>query len=294
MIFFNEERHEYRVDDAEQGEIFISATTLLGLFKTFEERYWKYYTALRRAMGMEKKEFSSFLIRRFGYDFKRKGTEDEKIGWLKEIAEQCAIFHEDLVNDIPEVTKEWKATSLVATDKGTKFHLIKEDEVYKGGGGEYDGIFHKVVNESHDLFNLAESVPVIIPELRMFNRKYKIAGSADMIKIFPDKTFDVDDWKTNKEIKMTNDYQKMKGPLSHLDDCNHIHYCLQISLYAYMLECFGYKPNNLRFTHVVLDEDGETILEQVEYHTTYMKKEIMDMLAYYEENKTELLKNLKK
>lgn len=624
MIYFNEDRHEYRVDDKENGEIYISATTLLGLFKTFDEKYWKYYTALRRALGMEKKEFSKFLIVKFRYDFNKQGTTEEKIGWLRDIARQCAINEDQLLNDIPEVSKEWKATSLIATDKGTKFHLDKENEVHSNGGGEFDGVFHKVVTEAHDLSSLAGDSPVIIPELRMYNRRYKVAGSADMIKIFPDKKVNIDDWKgfsldtpiatktgwknigdilvgdeifdgngkitkvknvsqvhynpcykiifdtkdelvcdhehkwvitlpkqqsfyekemttedvykhftevsknmkincvslelpdvelpldpyvlgvwlgdgnrcyptisnmnqkiwkeiehrgykigediskggsgkaetktvygiskilrdldlvknkhipdiymrsshkqrldllrgfmdadgyfhrsrkrcvmdttrtwqvqalteltsslgfkpvtfpfkgrgfgkdniqmysvcfspvenpflcrnedynevmgtvnkerskyryiksiervatvptkclevesethtylagknlikthnTNKEIKMVNKFQKMKFPLEHLDDCNHVHYCLQVSLYAYMLEQFGYKPNNLKFTHVVLDPDDETvILEQVEYHSSYLKKEVISMLNYYEQNKEELLKNYKK
>lgn len=55
---------------------------------------------------------------------------------------------------------------------------------------------------------------------------------------------------TNKQIKKTSyRSQKMKPPLSHLMDCNHTHYNLQISFYAWMLEEFGFHVRNLSFHH---------------------------------------------
>ena len=58
----------------------------------------------------------------------------------------------------------------------------------------------------------------------------------------------------------------MLDPLQHLDDCNYIHYCLQISIYAWMLEQEGYVVRDLRFTHI-----------NKPYPVSYMKYEIENM-----------------
>ena len=71
---------------------------------------------------------------------------------------------------------------------------------------------------------------------------------------------------TNGEIKTTNIWDKMLDPLQHLDDCNYIHYCLQISIYAWMLEQEGYVVRDLRFTHI-----------NKPYPVSYMKYEIENM-----------------
>lgn len=44
------------------------------------------------------------------------------------------------------------------------------------------------------------------------------------------------DWKTNKEIKKDNPYQKCIGPLNGLPDCNFIHYSAQLSTYKLLIE----------------------------------------------------------
>jgi hypothetical protein len=55
---------------------------------------------------------------------------------------------------------------------------------------------------------------------------------------------------TNRQIKRSAyKNQKMKPPLSHLADCNYIHYNLQISFYAWMLEEFGFRVRDLSFHH---------------------------------------------
>ena len=46
------------------------------------------------------------------------------------------------------------------------------------------------------------------------------------------------DWKRSKSLaeKYSNRWQKMREPLSHLDDCAGVHYRLQLNAYKYILE----------------------------------------------------------
>ncbi len=72
---------------------------------------------------------------------------------------------------------------------------------------------------------------------------------------------------TNKKIKKSNFFEKMKYPLSSLDCCNYNHYRLQISSYAWLLEQAGYTVRNLSFTHI-----------NQPYEFEYMKDEVENMM----------------
>lgn len=287
-LFFDEKKHQYVFGiTPERGEVFISVTTLIGLFKAkFDSDYWSYYKGLQRALGIEdKKEFSTLLRRRWQFDFDSKNKKDlAHIGMLNGISEKELIDAQNLI------LSEWKVTNTTATTKGTKFHNHKENRQYIDKGAENEGVFVKLIDELPDgLEDLHHpDYAISIPELRLYNEEFMLAGTADEIFVEPSKVFDVNDWKSNKKIDLTNKYQKMSYPLEHLEDNNFNHYCLQISVYAWMLEQFGYKPNTLKFTHVVIDED-DNVLSETPYYTHYMKKEVEDMLNYYKAKKKELL-----
>lgn len=289
-LYFNSDKHQYVFGTAPtKGNVFISVTTLIGLFKAkFDSDYWSYYKGLQRALGIEdKKEFSTLLRRRWQFDFDSKNKKDlTHIGMLNGISEKELLEAQNII------LHEWKITNTTATTKGSKFHAFRENKAYVDKGAEHEGIFVKLIEElpegledlHHPLYSIS------IPELRLYNEEFMLAGTADEIFVNPDKTFSISDFKTNKKIDLTNKYQKMSYPLEHLEDNNFNHYCLQISIYAWMLEQFGYKPDTLKFLHVVIDED-DNVLSETPYYTHYMKKEVEDMLNYYKANKKELLNN---
>lgn len=295
MLYFEPKSHTYRLDDPVNGPLCISATTFLGLFKPeFNEEFWSYYTALRNLLNMDKKEFAKWIIWKYKYNFdilKLRTTQQNKeelawIGAMNNISEQELDFQQSLVK------VEWKFESDRSKTKGTAFHNLMENEVIKDAGLDYDGVFAKVLEERHDLSKLHDPSHIVIaPELQMYNREYMISGTADKVFIHPDKRVDIDDWKTNKKIETTSKY-RMTGPISHIPDCNAQHYYLQISLYAWMLEQYGYRPNNLKFTHVVVD-DQFNILERTEYVTRYLRNEIISMIKYFDVNREEMLNKLK-
>ncbi len=63
--------------------------------------------------------------------------------------------------------------------------------------------------------------------------------------------------------------QRMKAPLSHMQDCNHSHYNLQISAYAWLMEQFGFIPRNLSFHHY-----------NKMYKLDYKKEEVENMILF--------------
>ena len=298
MIFFDEAKHEYRLDNPISGDICVSMTTLIDLFKPkFREDYWSWYTALRLSLNLDKKEFSTKLNNEFRHRWKDvdKQTDEEAKAVITGYAKKLDKFEDELLMYQKIALHEWKQKNTGAKQKGTKFHNFKEGQAYKENGVEYEGAYVRLGDQVEDLSNLHSPLgPVFIPELRMYNRRYRVSGTSDKNVFYPNMEFDIDDWKTNEKIEMNNKHQKMLYVLDHLDDCNYTHYCIQVSGYAWMLEQYGYKPRILKFTHVELADDGLTILESTQYQTHYMKKEVENMLDYFDLNREELLKKVKK
>jgi len=286
LIYFKELDHSYRLDDPENGPLCISATTLLEIYKNgYNLKFWSWYTALRKILKMDKPTFSKHLAKNYHFRF------DENFDRITEIAECHGISLDEMKLYQNIVKAEWKKENTDSTDKGSFFHNYEEGSIIKNKGIQYDGEYARLSTKSDDLSLLHDPYNLrIYPELKMYNREFRVSGTADKVFIFPSKEFDIDDWKTGKKIdEESYKHKKMLYPLQHLDDCNSNHYKLQVSLYAYYLECFGYKPRNLQFTHVELAEDQITILKSKVYVTHYMKQEVVNMLKHFNVNREALL-----
>lgn len=203
----------------------------------------------------------------------------DKDFWSEKKAKEKGITKEEML-------AEWAETNRIALEKGTKYHNEYEQKLLQGKRThpsiETDGI-----KQAHDLTQLQ---PGVHPELIIYNLRYGIVGTADIVELYEDKTFDIKDHKTNRKLEFES-FKKfdpiykdrrpvmMLTPLQHLQDANGIHYTLQLSLYAYMLEQFGYKCNSLTIHHVIFD--GNEPCNIVDYPLEYMKKEVINLLNWY-------------
>ena len=131
----------------------------------------------------------------------------------------------------------------------------------------------------------------IYSEIGAFLIDYLISGTIDIFCYRP-TDFVILDWKTNRDglkfeagyykkdkstipNQLTNEWikkkQSMLPPLNHLDDCNGMHYTMQLSLYAIMAEiildipCIG-----LGLCHIgslwVLNKYGQPLRDNEGYH----------------------------
>ena len=69
----------------------------------------------------------------------------------------------------------------------------------------------------------------------------------------------------------------MKYPLNNLMDCNYIHYSLQLSLYAYLLQQINPEFNIKSLKLIHIDHDNK----QHEYECEYLKDDVERMLKHY-------------
>lgn len=93
---------------------------------------------------------------------------------------------------------------------------------------------------------------------------------------------------TNKKLEdksffdnRTRKNQMMKYPLNNLMDCNKIHYTLQLSTYAWMLQMLNPKFNIKKLTLIHYDHDGNVS----EHIVDYLKDDVIRMCKWYKRQK---------
>ncbi len=198
----------------------------------------------------------------------------------KRIADKRGVSQE-------EVLKEWEDKKVKSQIKCTLYHKRKEDELI-GKKGVYEHFTHNGIKQAFDITDLK---PGVYPELIVYHPEYDIVGTADIVIIYEDNSFDIQDHKTNEKLEFTGfpvfnkstmkrEPKKMFAPIQGLDDCNGIHYTLQLSAYSFILEEAGYTPMNLTIHHVLFDED-ETDILVVDYPLNYLKKEVKLMFEHF-------------
>ena len=273
-LFFEEKAHKY-TDTL--GNEYRSVTTLIGdYYNHFDADYWAHKKA--REQGKSEKQIRAEWNRIKDEACERgtathNGIEDaiksvskfkEAIKYLEEVKSGRCITIADIPDLIPRPldVEEFK----VATNN-------KYPEIYR--------VFDFYTERGY----------IIYSEIGAFLMDYLISGTIDIFCYRP-TDFVILDWKTNRDglkfeagyykkdkstipNQLTNEWikkkQNMLPPLNHLDDCNGMHYTMQLSLYAIMAEiildipCVG-----LGLCHIgspwVLNKYGQPLIDNEGYH----------------------------
>ena len=274
FLFFDEGPHKY-TDTL--GNEYRSVTTLIGdYYNHFDADYWAHKKA--REQGKSEKQIRAEWDKIKDEACERgtsthNGIEDaiksvskfkEAIKYLEEVKSGRCITIADIPDLIPRPldVEEFK----VATNN-------KYPEIYR--------VFDFYTERGY----------IIYSEIGAFLIDYLISGTIDIFCYRP-TDFVILDWKTNRDglkfeagyykkdkstipNQLTNEWikkkQNMLPPLNHLDDCNGMHYTMQLSLYAIMAEiildipCVG-----LGLCHIgspwVLNKYGQPLRDNEGYH----------------------------
>lgn len=278
-VGFLEGPHKY-VNLKDDSIQYISVTTLIeGFGKEFDKEFVSAYKALERIIPADiwKKEKGGIW----------KG---HKIP--KDFLEVHDITQEELNKVQQDILDEWEETNRIACERGTKIHAQLEHSFYDAGSNitlKKFGIGGKF--ECKKDYSDLDLEYGIYPEYLIYYDNPKIdlhiAGQIDLIVKNGNDIYIIDH-KTNKKIDLKGFYNgatrtsdKMKFPLSHLDECNYNHYQLQLSTYAWMLQKLNpdFVIKDLILNHY--DHSGKNTL----YHCTYLKDDVEKMLKYYAKQK---------
>lgn len=161
----------------------------------------------------------------------------------------------------PEVWQErWDDIRVRSLVRGNKIHNEREELTLSRGVEVHAGRPLPVPNPA--LYG--ERTPLIYwpdgvyTEVILHSHRYRLAGRCDKLVLYTENGIrygDIDDYKTNRIIRF-NSYrdrsgtaQMMRYPLEHLEDCNFIHYEIQVSEYFVMLEEMGIRAGAGRIIH---------------------------------------------
>ena len=296
-LYFDEPTHKY-TDSL--GNSYISVTTMIhdNYTPKFDKKYW--LRKKSREIGISSKELerqwqaitdeacSRGTATHNGIEdaIKENSMFKNAIQYLNQVESGRCITVADIPNLIPrplDLNKFKEATN-------NKYQKI------------YD-VFDFYINKGYTIYS----------EIGAFLIDYLISGTIDILCIKEDR-FVILDWKTNRNglqfeagyfkkdksttpAQLTNQYivkdEKMLPPLSHLDNCNGMHYTMQLSTYARMVElildipCVGlgichigspfvknqygmpYRDKNNQYP---IDENGEETINW--YHINYLRNEV--------------------
>ncbi len=151
--------------------------------------------------------------------------------------------------EVNEIVQIWKERGLEAASLGTFLH----EQIEKF----YLNQEYVETEEFYQFKNFVENHPDIEPyrsEWRIFDDNIGVAGTIDLI-VKSEQGFDIYDWKRSKKIINPFEGKPIEidtwgkvgiGKLNHIDDTSYNRYCLQQSLYKYILEQnYGIEVNNM-------------------------------------------------
>jgi len=236
-VAFRESDHCY-FDLRDPNKKYTSVTSCIHDYvEKFDETYWSRYKSLEQLAGIE-------LFKSSGV---KSALLDLKI-WKDSYCTKLGVSIEEVHNKALEIAEGYKKNAEEACAFGTAYHLEQETNFYKRGGkfklDFLDKRFDKeyVCNKDYYELDLENG---IYPEYLIYweEDNLRISGQIDVL-IKEGNDITLLDWKTNaKGIEdksyynhKTKSYKMMKYPVNNLQDCTLMHYTLQLSFYAKLLQ----------------------------------------------------------
>lgn len=209
--------------------------------------------------------------------------------------------------DPKKITAIWGKENKRATGLGTYYHNQREDDLCSFETLTVNGIELPIippkVNGGVKYSPEQKLIPGVYPEHFVYLKSAGICGQADYVDVV-DGVVNILDYKTNKEIKKNSFVnwegvsKKMLGPIAHIEDCNLMHYTIQMSIYMYIIlkHNRGLKPGKLTLQHITFekegddeygypitkyDENGDPVIKEVTpIEVPYMKEEVVNIINW--------------
>lgn len=281
-VMYNDENHIYWDDNGK----YISVTTLIGKYcQPFNKEFWSGYKALEKLLSKEDFKMEKKML-----------LETKKID-LKYYIDMYNITENDFNKEQQAVLDNWQKENEIACERGTKIHAELEgmftskkttDLKRFGIGGKFEVNTNKSLEDSH--ISLLDVENGVFPEYLIYRQSndgiLKVAGQVDLL-VKEGNNIYIIDYKTNRKLDeksyynpQLKKYDMMKYPLNNLMDCNMMHYAMQLSTYAWMVQKLNpnFRIAGLKIIHYT--HDGSV----TEHELTYYKDEVERMLKDYKKS----------
>ena len=136
-----------------------------------------------------------------------------------------------------QIKKVWDQNRDEAANSGTKMHKrienfynqVPEDAPMTTEYSYFLQFWKEFQHVNPDFFPYRS-------EWIVYDEGKNLAGSIDFILSNKEGELVILDWKRSKSINTSNRWQKGFGPFEGLDDCNYMHYTIQLNCYRHILE----------------------------------------------------------
>lgn len=324
-IRFDATLHKYT---DEYNKTYISVTQLLGkLEEPFDSEYWSMYKSLERSGYTIRPSKDREILVYISNNWCKYSLPALYCGVLS-----CSISAFQIQNEWKETTEEsciWGTERHDSFENSINSVYDTRNIVIHDIQNKGFALKIKTVQELEDsgLKNLPSAIYeklvvyikagwTLYAEKRVYNSHYQVAGTIDLFLV-KNKQIIVFDWKTNKhklefrsgyykkdwnkertkKVK-TNEFvekdERFLKPLNHIKKSKGNGYTLQISMYAYLCELWGFQICGLVLCHIrpELDENSEPKLvngRRVEllpefYRIEYLKSDIKKLLEWYKKH----------
>ena len=255
---------------------YTSVTTLIGKYEPeFDREFVSKYKAVERLVPANEWK-------------KEKGNLWKSHKIPDEYLEAKGISLEELNRTQQDILDEWDKINKEACERGTNIHSKLEHAMYDAGdnvslkkfgiGGKFQ------CKKDYNDLNLEYGV---YPEYLVYYDNPKIdlhiAGQIDLL-IKDSNDIIIGDYKTNRSIDLKGFYnsstrttEKLKYPLTSLDNCNFNVYQLQLSTYAWMLQKINPEFNIKRLFLCHFPHEGGNQI----YEVSYLKEDVEKMLRHF-------------
>ena len=275
FLFFEEEGHKY---NDTMGNEYLSVTTLIhDYYNNFDAAYWAHKKA--REQGKSEKAILA--------------------EWDRIRDEACARgtkTHNGLEDAIKEVSKFKNAIQYLTDTNSGRVITIADIPALIPQPLDVDKFIEATDNKYPEIYRVfkfyTDKGYIIYSEIGAYLMDYLVSGTIDIFCYRP-TDFVILDWKTNRDglkfeagyykkdktiipNQLTNEWipqprKKMLPPVSHLADCNGMHYSLQLSMYAIMAEIIlGLPCYGLGLCHIgspwITNKYGQPLRDEEGYH----------------------------
>ena len=280
-ICYNDSSHMYwsEIDNT----IYTSVTTMIHEFcQKFDSEFWSQYEALQKLLSAEQ------------FAMEKKRLLETKRFDKKYFLDMYDLNETEFNSAQQDILDEWSKTNADSKERGTKIHSDLEHQ-YLGKSScqmrsyGLGGTFEVNTNESLEKNNL-DLLSIergVFPEYMIYRRsddnKFRLAGQIDLL-IKDGNDIYIVDYKTNKSIDeksyfdtRTKKSQMMKYPMNNLMDCNKVHYTLQLSTYAWMLQKLNPDFVIKKLLLIHYDHNGNV----TEHELDYLKDDVERMCKHW-------------
>lgn len=201
-----------------------------------------------------------------------------------------------------DVLKEWEIENLHSTIKGSMIHEFAQS-LWEGNKNyifKYDNLpdlinkrrlqeeLCRMSGQAINFYNdYKDMYDLIGCEIYLGVPDFDECGATDMLLMNKfTKELLVIDFKSNKKIDYESyGHKKMKVPLQKYEDCNYIHYSLQLNAYAYKIEYMtGLKVKDKLLIYFDCNKDNYEVIEPLE-----LRKEVVEI---YENRRVKNMKSI--